>query len=146
MSADNTLLTSNQATTNYDVTKIFVWDNRYIDGQYNNSGYEEVTLALGTLMGRISATQLMVPLNSAATDGSQFPVGILAQGRTVAEGDTIDISICVSGDVAESQVILADGDTMDTVISDRSIRDRIGADTVGIKLVGGTEMTDFDNQ
>jgi hypothetical protein len=35
---------------------------------------------------------------------------------------------------------------MDTVISARTIRDRIGADTVGIKLVGETELTGYDNQ
>lgn len=146
MSANTVLNTGQQTITNYDVTKIFVYNNRYEEGQYNNSGYDEVTLALGTLMGRVSATQMLVPHDSSASDGSQYPVGVLAQARTVDAGETVYVTICVSGDVVESQITLAAGDTMNTVISDRSIRDRIAGDTMGIKLVGGTEMTAFDNQ
>lgn len=147
MSSSNQVLnTGQQAITNYDVSKIFLWNNRYETGSYNNSGYEEVTLPAGRLMGRVSATQMLVPHDSSASDGSQFPVGILNKEHIVAEGDTVNVSICVSGDVEESLITLAAGDTLNTVIDGRSIRDRIGADTVGIKLVAGTELTGYDNQ
>jgi hypothetical protein len=126
--------------------KIFIWDNKYITGSYNNSGYTPVTLTAGTLMGRVAATQKVIPLVSSATDGSQFPVGILAESVTVDDGDTVNVSICNAGSVVEGSVILDSGDTMDTVIDDKSIRDRIASDTIGIKLVGGTENTANDNQ
>jgi hypothetical protein len=135
-----------QMIVNTDLAKIFVWDNRFESANYTNSTYDPVTLPAGTLMGKISATQEIVPLTSAASDGSQFPVGVLNQTSVIAAGATVALAYCVSGDVVESGVILQGADTMATVISGRSIRDRIGADTVGVKLVGSIEMTGFDNQ
>lgn len=135
-----------QAITNYDLSKIFIGGNRYDKANYTNSGYDPVTLSAGTLMGRVSANQKIVPHVSTASDGSQYPVGILASEVTVDDGDTVELYFCTAGDVAEGKVILGGSDTLDTVISGRSIRDRIAADTVGIKLVAGTEMTAIDNQ
>lgn len=148
MSENNTVLNNGQqAITNYDVTKIFVWNNRYDKADYTNSDlYDPVTLKAGTLLGRIAATGEVVPLKSGASDGSQYPVGILAQDVTVEEGDTVEVSYCVAGDVVEAKVILDGSDTMDTIISSRTIRDRIAADTVGIKLVGEDQLTGNDNQ
>lgn len=139
--------TDNQMTTNYDVSKIFIWGNRFVGAQYNNDGYAPVTIAEGTVMGRIKTTGKVIPLESDATDGSQYPVGILQRTITVDEGDTVIVDICIAGDVAQEKVILVkDGDTLETVIDNRQIRDRITGDTMGIKLVPGTEQTGFDNQ
>lgn len=137
--------TGNQLTVDTDRSKIFLWRNRYDNADYTNASGGSVTLAAGTLLGRISATGKVIPLASAAADGSQFPVGILADDYIVANGATISLAFCVSGDVATEKVVLAGADTLDTVISSRRIRDRIAADTVGIKLVATSEMTDFDN-
>lgn len=138
--------TGNFAIVNTDTSKIFIWKNRYDGGTYTNEGYDDETLLAGTLMGRISATQKLAKHNSSNADGSQYPVGVLASDYTVEAGQNKEIQICVSGDVAEEMVLLHTGDTMDTVISGRSIRDRIGADTVGVNLVSSTEMTAYDNQ
>jgi len=132
--------------TNNDNAKIFIWDNRYEQGEFTNPSTVDAVLAKGTLMGRVSATQKLKPLASGASDGSQFPVGILADDYTVDYLETANLTICIGGDVAEELVILNGSDTMDTVISGRSIRDRIAGDTLGIKLVSGTQMTAFDNQ
>lgn len=139
---------SNQRTTNYDTAKIFIWNNRYESGTYTNPSItgDEVTLAKGTLMGRVSATQKLLPLASGASDGSQFPVGILADDYTVDYLESATVFICTEGDVAEELVILNGSDTLSTVISGRSIRDRIGADTVGINLVAGQAQDGYDNQ
>jgi len=147
MSSQEVILNNGQQMiVNTDLSKIFVWMNRFENADYTNSTYDPITLEAGTLMGRVSATQEIVPLTSGASDGSQVPVGVLNQTCVIDGGSTVSLAICVAGDVVESGVILQGSDTMDTVISGRSIRDRIGADTVGIKLVGGTEMTGFDNQ
>ncbi len=146
MSSNEVILNNGQqAIINQDLAKIFILNNRYIKADYTNSDYDPETLAAGILMGRVAATQEIVKLVANASDGSQYPVGILAQDATVEEGDTVELMICVAGDVAEEQVILQTGNTLDTLISDRSIRDRIGSDTVGINLVLGTEMTQYDN-
>ncbi len=147
MSSNSIVLnTGQQAIINFDVSKIFIWNNRYEKADYTNSTYDDVVLTAGMLMGRVSASQEIVPLASGASDGSQFPVGILAQDATVEGGDTVSLYICVAGDVVEGKVTLDGSDTLSTVISGRSIRDRIAADTVGVKLVVSTELTGLDNQ
>lgn len=146
MSQTTVLNTGQQAIINTDVSKIFLWGNRYLDADYTNpDGDYAVTIPAGTVMGRIASTNKIIPLESGASDGSQFPVGILAQDYTVDAGADQTMSICIAGDVAEEQVDLQGTDTLDTTVSDRTIRDRIMADTHGIKLVPGTEMTAYDN-
>jgi hypothetical protein len=53
--------------------------------------------------------------------------------------------MCVAGDVAQEKLIFQGSDTLATVVSSRTLNDRIGADTVGVKLVSGTELTEYDN-
>ena len=137
--------TNNQLTNNYDYSKIFLFGNKYADGDITNGGGAAIDIPAGTLIGRISGNQELTPCASGATDGSQFPVGILAQNVTIQAGATLSVSICVEGEVAEEKVILDGSDDFDTVVDDRSFRDRIAADTVGIKLVTSEDLTGFDN-
>lgn len=139
------LQTANQITVNTDLSKIFVWDNRYQKGTVNNATYDDIVLLQGQLMGRVSATQKLKKLASGSNDGSQFPVGILAEDYTVQDMSDQDVYICVSGDVDETLLVFDGSDNLNTVVSGRSLRDRIGADTVGIKLVTADRMTDYDN-
>lgn len=141
--------TNNQLTVNNDTSKIFIGENRHdtFDFEYENATYDDVTIKAGTLFGQIHATAKVTPLASGASDGSQFPIGILAHDVTIEAGDTFDgtVTLCVEGRVAEDKVILNGSDTLNTVVSNRTLRARIGADTVGIKLVASTEMTAYDN-
>lgn len=134
-----------QLFVNTDLSRVFLWENRYSKGNFNNHQYDPLVLKAGTLLGRYSGNQNLFILTSAANDGTQYPVGILAEDITIDDGDTVEVAFCNYGDVAEEKVILHGNDTMNTVISGRSIRDRIASDTVGIRLVAGTEMTAFDN-
>lgn len=141
------LNTGQQAIINTDTAKIFIWNNRFdATGYINNSSYSPLTLLQGTVMGRVAATGVLKPASAQATDGSQFPVGVLACDITVAIGATLQVYICVSGDVAEEKCIFFLGDTMETIVSGRRYRDRMAADTGGINLIQTTEMTDYDNQ
>lgn len=142
-SVENVLQTGSQSITNYDTSKIFIWGNEYITGTGEAGAYDDVVP--GTLMGRVSATGVLVPLESDATDGSQYPVGILV--NAILAGESKNATICVGGEVDEASVVLVkSGDTLSTVVSGRQIRDRIMADTKGIKLVPTTELSKFDNQ
>jgi len=143
---DTVLNTGQQAITNVDTSKIFIWGNRFDKAEYTNSTYDAVTLPAGTLLGRNSSTLEVKPLTSGASDGSQFPVGILNETHTVEAGDTATLAYCVAGDVAKEKVLLQGSDDLDTVVSSKTIGDRIGSDTVGIKLVATDELTGFDNQ
>lgn len=146
MSSQNVALnTGQQATINTERSKIFIWRNRYDYADYTNGGGSTVVLSAGTLIGRISATGKVIPLASAAADGSQYPLGILADDYTVAAGATVRVYYGHAGDVAEEKVILSGADTLDTVVSGQRMRDRITSYT-GLKLVKSTDLTNYDNQ
>lgn len=140
----NPLLTVQQAITNYDLSKIFLWNNRYDNESYvNNSNYNPVTILQGTVMGRIPTTRVLVPLDASQTDGSQYPVGILAQDIVLAAGQTKQASICVRGDVNAAKVIFWTGNNSNTIVEKRILKDWL--QDMGIKLVTGIEMSATDN-
>lgn len=156
MSTANTRLnTGQQLTTDYDLSKIFIGNNRYQSRNLVNSEYNPMFIAAGTVMGAIKGTgsgntpPAVFPSVASATDGSQFPIGILAQDYNIADGTTAVVSLCVEGDVTKDKVQFwnAPTDTYATVPSggNKAYYDEIGSSTVGIKLVDDTEMTDFDN-
>jgi len=145
MSATVTVNTDNQLNINRDTAKVFLDANRYENEVYENTTGGDVTITKGQLMGRISASGKLLPLKSAAADGSQYPVGIATKTETVADTVEINMSICVAGDVAEEQLVFDGADTLSTVVDGKQLRDRIASDTVGIKLVETTDLTNFDN-
>ena len=135
---------SNFLQNNVDTSKIFLGKNESFVAQFT-AGVTDVLLEAGTLMGRIAATQKVVPLESTATDGSQFPVGILNSTRNVLASTTVSVAIVNKGDVAREQIIFDGSDTFTTLVDDRSLEDRIASDTAGIILVKTSELTNFDN-
>lgn len=142
--------TTNQLTVNQDLSKIFLWNNRYeTDNYINNSYYNPITLNAGTVMGRIATSGVLIPCQAGATDGSQYPIGILARDLVIDSGESVQAPICVAGDVAEEMVLFyngaATGMSLNYVVSDRRMRDRLAADTVGIKLVPCVDLTGYDN-
>jgi hypothetical protein len=147
MSTANTVYSqSNFQITNYDTTKIFIKNNEWEQGTFVNSTYDDIVLPAGTVLGRVAASNEIVVLNAAASDGSQFPVGILANNQTIIAGESKTLTYCIAGHVVEDLISLPSGVTLNTVVSSRTVRDRIKADTAGIVLVERTELTDFDNQ
>lgn len=138
----------NQMNTKYSTEKIFIGENRFKKGEYvNNSSYDPIVLPAGRVMGRIASSKILVPCTSNATDGSQYPVGVLAHDLSVDSGDTVKATICVGGNVAEELLSFSKpGDTLDTVVSDRLFRDRLASDTMGLYLTPGSDHTAYDNE
>lgn len=137
---------SNFLHTRYDRSKIFLGENRYLNSQtVLNAGGSTATFAAGTLLGRVTASGKLVPLASGSTDGSETPVGILAQDVTLAASGETQASVCVAGNVLKSKVVLDGSDTMATTIGGRTIADLIGAETVGIMLLDADELSATDN-
>ena len=96
--------TPNKSVTQYDRSKTFIGNNRY-EPQTLVATVAAVTLAAGTLMGRVGASGEVTPLKSAASDGSQFPYGILAESFSVGIGDQPNVPVCVKGEVVKDKVI-----------------------------------------
>lgn len=148
-----------QLFTNYDTSKIFVWNNRYATATYTNSSGNEVTIPAGRLLGRINSSNKVALHVSSATDGSEQPIGVAAKEYVVANGDSVTITYCIAGDVVESKLTLGGSDTLATIVT-RTYTDS-GTDTVEVAsgtirdlihrnsqiiLVSGTELTGTDNE
>lgn len=145
MSVTGRDITRNQGAFDRSTEKIFIWNNEYISGTFLNDSGAELTLVGGELLGRVSATGKIIILKSAASDGSQFPLGINKSCITLAIAGEAEISLGVAGDVDQGLVILDGSDTLETPISLIQIRDRIAGDTKGIQLVESEDLTKLDN-
>ena len=144
--ATNRNFTRNQLSTDYDFSKTFRFANSYIKGEFINDTGAEVTLKIGTVLGRKASDASLKVLKFDAADGSQFPVGVCAEEVVVAiAGAVPDLYVCNSGDINLSSIILPAGTTLDSVISDKILRDRIVSDSKGIRLVPVTQNTSFNN-
>lgn len=145
-------------TTNYDQRNLFIWNPRFnsITATYTNSTGSEVELLKGMLVGRIASTGKVKQAISTATDGSQEPIGILAENYTVANGDSVDVTFCIQGDVDYGLIVFggSPADTISTVISlVDSATNTVKIGTIGDILNGKgilpivtTQMTFEDNQ
>lgn len=143
--------TNNQAKFDYDISKIFIWNNRYISATFNNDTGAEADFAPGTVVARIASTAKIVVLDPTAIDGSQIPIGVLKSSIT-ALADAADkvVNFCYAGDVVEDKLILQGSDTLATVVTigtgtenTRIIRDMLTS--VGINIIESDEQTEFDN-
>jgi|SRR5882762_9295175 len=135
--------TPNMLIVNTDTSKIAIWNPRSQKGIYNNGTYDASTVPAGTLLGRVSATGKLKALVSTAVDGSQLPVGVAMDDYAIDEGTDGTIFFYDMGDIVEGAIKLQGGDTLDTVVSGRRLRDHLAAQ--GIKLVSEAEQSAYDN-
>lgn len=144
----NITQTGNQLHTSYDVSKLFLGENERISGTYAST--PEITLAAGLVVGQIAATGALVAYDNSASDGSQYPAGIVDLGISesvviAAEGSKV-LNLVNKGRVAEAKVTFPGVITLDSVISGdtRTVRQYMNA--MGIIFEGGEELTKLDNQ
>jgi hypothetical protein len=126
-----------------DISKVFIYDNRFNQEILNNPTGGTLTYPTGTVMGRVSASGKLIPFTSAAVDGSQNIVGILNDAKTVPATSDANCFICVSGDVDPTLLVFQGADTLNTVIGGVRVRDLLARQ--GIKLTATSELTKFDN-
>jgi len=135
---------------NWTTQQLFIGGNLlYKTGTYTNSGGSPVTLAMGTLVGQVLATGKILPLVAAATDGSQYPRGVLQQSYTVAAGASVTVSYCFSGMVNQNMLILNGSETLDTTVASATT----GGGSIGalitslttITLWASNELSKYDN-
>lgn len=135
---------------NYDRSQLILGGRIFIENAtYVDSGSGS-TLAIGTVMGRIFSSGNVVPLNSTATDGSQMPVGILADTYVVGASATQVVDLLIRGDVNSLLVVLThSGDTLNTTVMTEGVGGTIGDMIVrntGIIIVPSTDLSNDDNQ
>ncbi len=142
----NTVQTNNQLYNNYDVSKFLLGFNSFVLANLTASGADVDTLQ-GMVMGRISATGLIVPLVSTATNGSQYPVGVCVIDKTVPDGNTESLNLVNKGRIAEDKINFLGAETLNTPVGPASnqkiLRDWLN--DLGLELSGGEELTGYDN-
>ncbi len=144
---EETFNNGNSAQFNRNVAKIFLGFNTWDHADMTNSTYDDLVLVAGTVLGRNATTKEVVALESDASDGSQYPIGVLQDDITIPAGETFDVAYATGGRVAEEMLVLVkDGDTLDTIVDGKILRDRIASDTVGIQIIRtADDLTDWDN-
>lgn len=134
---------------NYDLSKLFLWDNRYSNGLMNNSTYVDAAYNPGQLLGRVTSTGYLVPFDATANDGSQFIVGILNEGHIVPGGATIEVAYCIGGDVAAEQLLFIGVQTLETTTTNRTpnvrVKDAIQRDAAALRVIYSQDLSFPDN-
>jgi len=141
--------TSNLQGNDYDVSKVFLRNIISQEETLNNATGGALDFAPGTLLGRVTASGKLIPLASAANDGSQYAVGVLMTNvvQLAAAGDAT-VQVCIGGEIAEDKLVLAGADTLTTTVTNnsaRTIKDVIAGNTKGIQLRSAQDLTGFDN-
>jgi hypothetical protein len=141
-SVTTNLQTGNQLVNTYDFSKIFLFDNKYRKVNIANATGSSFVLVAGTVIGCVGITHAPYDADTA----NQLPVGILAEDITILTGTNADVTICNGGKVAEEKVVFFDtDDTLAGIVSNRSIRDMLISNTLGLELVTTDELTAQDN-
>lgn len=145
--ATRVLTTQSQAITNYDYSKIILSGFDALVGKIVNGTASERVIPAGQVMGRIATTGNYDVLASGATDGTQYPLAINLYEVTIPAGaaEEADIQLAKECTVDEGMLIFDGSDTLDTVIENRIIRDRMENDA-RIILRKVTELSKVDNQ
>jgi hypothetical protein len=131
--------TNNQLFTQYDISKIFLFENRY--RKVNIASTPELALTAGMIIGVVGVTHGVYKSGTS----NMLPVGILAESVTIPAASNLTVTICNAGKIAEEKVTLDGTDTLATIVSNRSIRDMLISNTMGIELVTTNELTADDN-
>lgn len=133
--------TNNQLFSAYDLSKLFIFDNKFRTVTIANSSGSDLVLTEGMLIGAVGATYQVY---KSGTSNIQL-IGVMAEAKTIANGSSADVTIGVSGKVAEEKLVFDGSDTIATVVSNKTIRDRLASDTLGIYAVATDELTAADN-
>lgn len=135
--------TSTQTKTDIDLADIFVKIGEVELGGITSA--TAVDLAKGTMISRIPTTGKFAIMKSASEDGTQYPVGVLAEDVSLEAATEKNINVVKSGIVDASGLVFNGADTIASVVDSRQYLDLIPSMTVGIELVSIDQLTNFDN-
>ena len=138
--------TRNQSTADYESKKIFIFDNRFIEGVYKNNSGAELTLRSGMLVVR--DTSVVNGFLPATLANVANVLGVVSVDGSVvlANASTTNINICTKGTVDGNLLIMPSGVTLNTVPTDatKTVRDFLEAIDLHVDT-SSVEMTKFDN-
>lgn len=131
--------------TQVNIAQLAVFNPRTQQGIINTTAQ---TIPMGTLIGRIVATNKVAISASGNTDGSQVPIGVLMADYTVANGVDTTITFYVKGDMNFNMLKFQGSDTLATEITvSAAVVGTINDILTGISIlpIATTENSFFDN-
>ncbi|RDY57706.1 hypothetical protein [Flagellimonas nanhaiensis] len=137
----------NQSTADISHKHIFLFDNKYSEGVFNNNTGGDYDLVPGTVVIRDTGDPTrVIPAIAGATLVNI--VGVISTNETIsgiATGTDVNVSYCHGGMVDQDLLILPGGVTLDTIptSSSKTVGDILRA--LGFDLKSSTEHTKFDN-
>lgn len=138
--------TRNQSTADYESKKIFIFDNRYVEGVYKNNSGSSLTLVAGMLAVRDTAIAGGFLPATAANLESVIGVVAIDGSVTLANTATANVNICTKGTIDGNKLVLPATVTLNTVPTDgtKTLRDIL--EGIGLHVdTSSVEMTKFDN-
>jgi hypothetical protein len=138
---------ANPLITNYDTSKILLGNNEFNTADVTASG-ADVVFSAGDVLGQIAATAKLVLLDNTATDGSQYPFGVIYQDQTIADGVTATVSVVNKGKINKNLLTFGGSTTLASTVGAASNLKTIDAELngLGLTLKAGVEMSGLDNQ
>lgn len=133
--------TRNQLFSAYDVSKTFLANCIFRAVTIANASGNPLILTAGMAIGAVGATYQVF---KSGTSNIQL-IGVCAEDITIADGDSAVVTIAIGGKIDENKLDLDGTDTLATVISNKTIRDRFASDTLGIYFASTEELTADDN-
>lgn len=144
MKVTDTTYSGGMRVTNYSNEKLLMFNNSFQEATYTNADAYDETLSIGTVMGRVGSTGKIVVFDKDSTDGSQFPIGVLAADYTVTAGDDATLTMVIGGEINGNMLVFPNGETVATVVSSRQVKDWL--QLANINLSYPTELSALDNQ
>lgn len=147
MGQEITSNTDKQLFVNSDRANLIVWNPRTAKAELHNESGDEKTYTPGTVLGRKtsgSEAGKLVPYDSTDSEGANVAVGILLSNPTIADGEEVEVTYYIKGDVNGSLLTFDNSsDDLDTIAGGEMVRDTLNAN--GLIIVPATELTEFDN-
>lgn len=144
MGITQTVSTRNQSTANFETKKLFIFDNRFVEGVFKNTGVADFTLEGGILVARDTAVPNGFKPVTAANLADTIGISAYEGSTVLIPNATANINIGTKGTVEINNIIFPATVTLATVVGNKTLRDVL--EGIGFHLnEGAVEMTDFDN-
>ena len=136
--------TRNQSTADYNLSRIFIFDNRFVEGIFKNTSGATADHQGCMLVAR--STAVVDGLIPVTTLNLADVIGVSAYDGTVslANNATANINYCSKGTIDGTMLILPATVTLNTVVGNKTLRDVL--ESLGLHVdTSAVDNTKYDN-
>ena len=136
--------TRNQSTADFQLKRVFIFDNRFKEGAFKNTTAAAITLLPASLVARDTAIVDGFKPVTAANLADVIGISANEQSIDLVVNGTTNINICTKGTIEAIHLALPATVTLNTAIGNKTLKDVL--EGLGFHIKENTlEMTKFDN-